>query len=79
MPPPSSHSSPLGLVLAALARFSTSLGDEKRAASLLLITAAGAITVFSAPTMPGRDSFTRLAEVSGDADCDRSLSPCSDD
>src|SRR5215213_7128176 len=47
--------------------------------SLLLSTAVGAITGFSAPTMPRRDSFTRLAEVSGDADCDRSLSPCSDD
>ena len=39
----------------------------------------GAITGFSAPAMPIRGSFTRLAEVSGDAECDRSLSPCTDD
>jgi hypothetical protein len=66
-------------MLAALARFSTSRGEEKHVPSLLLATAVGAITGFSAPTMPRRDSFTRLAEVSGDADCDRSLSPCNDD
>ena len=39
----------------------------------------GVTTGFSAPAMPTRGPFTRLAEVSGDADCDRSLSPRSDD
>ena len=32
-----------------------------------------AITWFSAPAMPKRGRFTSLAEVSGDADCDRPL------
>jgi hypothetical protein len=36
-------------------------------------------TGFSAPGMPARGLFTSLAEVDGDADCDRSLDPCSYD
>jgi hypothetical protein len=32
-----------------------------------------AITWISAPAMPKRGRFTSLAEVSGDADCDRPL------
>jgi hypothetical protein len=39
-PPTSSHSSPLGLVLASLAQFDRSFGTKRRVSSLLLSTAA---------------------------------------